>query len=287
MNTADATTGAAWRHEFLDSLVAELKASRVELPSWSKVTERARAALARTEVDNDELARLMGAEAGLAVRVLTVANSALFTRGGRPLSDLKVAILRIGHDNLRSAVYAHALAQLRQAPRLQHLRGVLQQFWHESTAVAALTRLLGMRTGVADADEALLAGLLHNIGKIYILARLDDATAAALDATSRAALVLGWHASIGALVAANWQLGDTLCEAIREQDTLGAADSGQSDLGAVLAAAVVGANAAGSLEEAAAVLSTYTRFGLDAAAWLALLDQALAESAALRATFGD
>jgi HD-like signal output (HDOD) protein len=287
MNHAAAAAEESSRSEFLTSLVAELKASRVELPSWSKVTERARTALARAEIDNDELARLMGAEAGLAVRVLTVANSALFTRGGRPLSDLKVAILRIGHDNLRSTVYAYALAQLRQAPRLQHLRAALQQLWQESTTVAALTRLLAIRTGAADADEALLAGLLHNIGKIYILARLDDAAAVALDEHGRTALLLGWHARVGALVAANWQLADGLCAAIRDQEVLGAADSGQNSLGAVLAAAVVGANAAGSPAESAALLAGYTRFGLDAAGWLALLEQAGAESAGLRASFGD
>lgn len=279
--------GEAWMHDFLDSLVVELKAGRVELPSWSKVTERARSALARADIDNDELARLIGAEANLAVRILTVANSALLTRGGRPLSDLRLAIMRIGHDNLRSTIYSHALAQLRQAPRLQHLRAQLQQLWQESTTVAALTRLIALRTKCCDPDTALLAGLLHNIGKLYILARLDDETSVTLDADSRAELLLGWHARIGAMVASNWQLGDPLSQAIGEQDIFEATDSGQSRLGGTLAAAVIGANAVGPVAETAAHLATFVHMGMDPKQWQALLENANRESAALRLTFGD
>lgn len=287
MNKPAAAAGEAWRHDFLASLIAELKDGQVELPSWSKVTERARTALARASIDNDELARLVSAEAGLAVRVLTVANSAFLIRGGRPLADLKLAIMRIGHDNLRSAIYSYALAQLRQAPRLKHLRTQLQQLWHESTAVAALTRLIALRTASCDADSALLAGLLHNIGKLYILARLDDETATTVDQDAAAALLLAWHARIGGLVAANWQLGGQLCQAIGEQDILDDAQSHQSSLGAALAAAVIGANAVGSVAEAATHLAAFARFEIDAGGWLALLEQAHRESAALRVTFGD
>ena len=279
--------GEAWMHDFLDSLVVELKAGRVELPSWSRITERARTALARQDIDNDELARLVGAEASLAVRILSVANSALLMRGGRPLSDLRLAIMRIGHDNLRSTIYSHALAQLRQAPRLQHLRAALQQLWQESTTVAALTRLIALRTKGCDPDTALLAGLLHNIGKLYILARLDDETSVTLDADSRAELLLGWHARIGAMVASNWQLGDPLSQAIGAQDIFEATDSGQSRLGGTLAAAVIGANAVGPVAETAAHLATFVHMGMDPTQWQALLQNAKRESAALRLTFGD
>ena len=140
--------------EFMATLERELGTGIVSLPSWSKVTERARTALAAPDFAVDDLARLLGAEAGLAVRVLTLANSAMFMRGGRPLSDLKLAILRVGHDMLRSAVYAHALLQLRQAPKLQRLRSILQQQWRESTQVAALARLVAARTACADPDAA-------------------------------------------------------------------------------------------------------------------------------------
>ncbi len=275
--------------EFMSTLERELAAGIVSLPSWSNVTERARTALAAPDFDINELARLLGAEAGLAVRVLTLANSAMFMRGGRPLSDLKLAILRVGHDMLRSAVYAHALVQLRQAPKLQRLRAILQQLWRESTQVAALARLVASRTASADPDAALLAGLLHNIGKLYLHVRLDSREDLTVNAPLSVTLLTGWHARIGAAVARNWQMPESICQALADQDvmeTMGA----QGDLSAVLSVAVIGAYASADpaqLEDTAAHLAEFTRFGLNAASWLELLGRAQAESIALRVTFGD
>jgi HD-like signal output (HDOD) protein len=285
MNGATANAGEAWMQDLCSSLVAELESGHIELPRWSIATERARAALARG--DADELARLAGAEAGLAVRVLAVANSALLRRGGRRLSDLRLAITRMGQDNLQSAVYAHALAQLRQSPRLPQLRAPLQQLWHECTAVAALTRLLALRTRSCDGDAALLAGLLHNIGKVYILVRLDDETSASIDEAARTTLLQGSHARIGALLADRWQLGTAICQAIGEQEFLDASAGAHSELGAALAAAVIGANAPGPPAPTAAHLATFARFSIDAAGWSALIEKARSQSVALRATFGE
>jgi HD-like signal output (HDOD) protein len=275
--------------DFMVTLERELAAGVVNLPSWSKVTERARTALAAADFDVDELARLLGAEAGLAVRVLTLANSAMFMRGGRPLSDLKLAILRVGHDMLRSAVYAHALLQLRQAPKLQRLRPILQQLWRESTQVAALARLVASRTASADPDAALLAGLLHNIGKLYLHVRLDGREDLTPNAPLAVTLLTGWHARIGAAVARNWQMPEALCQALADQDVMEAMGA-QGDLSAILSVAVIGAYASSDpaqLADTAAHLGEFTRFGLDAAAWLELLGRAQAESVALRVTFGD
>jgi len=275
--------------EFMRTLENEVAAGAVILPSWSKVTERARIALAAPEFDINELAGLLGAEAGLAVRVLTLANSAMFMRGGRPLSDLKLAILRVGRDNLRSAVYAHALLQLRQAPKLQRLKSTLQQLWRESTQVAALARLLVTRTGKGDPDVALLAGLLHNVGKLYLYVRLDRHADDTGKAPASIALLTAWHARIGSAIARSWQMPESLCQAIADQDLLDSSGS-QDDLAAALSVAVIGANACldpTQLEESAAHLAQFTRFELNAAAWLELLGRAQAESTALRVTFGD
>jgi len=274
---------------FLGGLQRELAAGQVMLPSWSKVTERARAALSGPEVDYEALAQLLGAEAGLAVRVLTIANSSLFGRGGRPLSDLKLATLRIGADNLRSAVYAYALAQLREAPKLQRLRPTLQQLWRESVEVGALARLLGARTANLNPDTALLAGLLHNIGKVYILVRYDSGGAEWQTERAFVPLLSSWQARIGSAVAHNWRLHESICQALGAQELL-EADASAAPLSATLAAAVIGASAAGDStrsEQTAAHLATFARFGQSSAAWRELLERAHADSTALRVSFGD
>jgi HD-like signal output (HDOD) protein len=272
---------------FARSLTDELAQGTVDLPSWSQVTERARAALASADTSADQIARLLAADANLAVRVLTIANSAMFSRNSKPLTDLRLAVMRIGRDKVRSAVYACALAQLRNAPRLMHLRADLAQLWRESTTVAALARLIATRTECVDPDEAMLAGLLHNIGKLYILARIDRNSVMWRNQRVRDTLLMGWHARIGKAVASNWKLSETIAVAIGDQDVLNARADGALTLGEVLAAAIIANAAPDPLEETAQHLAAFAHFGLDAPAWLQLLQKTREATTAMRNLFGD
>jgi HD-like signal output (HDOD) protein len=273
--------------QFAQELAVAIGRGEVELPAWSRMTERARAALADENLDDERLARLLTAEAGLAVRVLTIANSAMFSSGGSRTTDLKLAVMRLGRDCVRSAVYAHALDQLRHAPQLLHLREELRQLWRESTAVATLSRLVATATAVVDPDEALLAGLLHNIGKLGLLARLEQAPATLRAVPDRDALLIAWHARIGLALTLSWQLPETVCTAIAEQDTLAATRGGHPNLNDVLAVAVIGTGVEHDVDQVAAHLAEFSRFSLDADRWLALLQRARLESAALRSAFGE
>jgi len=272
---------------FAQSLIDELSHGVVDLPAWSQVTERVRAALANDDTSADQIARLLAADAGLAMRVLTIANSAMFSRSGKPLTDLRLAVMRIGRGKVRSAVYASALAQLRNAPRLMHLRADLAQLWRESTTVAALARLIAVRTAVVDPDEAMLAGLLHSVGKLYILVRLDHSSPMWRNQRMRDTLLMGWHARIGKALSTNWKLSDTIGMAIGDQDVLTPGADGALTVSDVLAAAIIANAAPDPLEETAQHLAAFSRFGLDAAGWLQLMQQTREATAAIRMMFGD
>jgi HD-like signal output (HDOD) protein len=282
----DGADGSETARQFAQQLATAIGRGDVELPAWSQMTERARAALNDENLDDDRLARLLAAEAGLAVRVLTIANAAMFASAGTPTADLKLAVMRLGRDCVRSAVYAYALAQLRHAPKLLQVRAELRQLWRESTAVATLARLVATATGAVDADEALLAGLLHNIGKLALLTQLDQAPDLRAP-SARAALLSAWHARIGLALALSWRLPEAVCNAIAAQGTLEAARGGHANLNDVLAAAVIGAADGQDIAPVAEHLAAFSRFGMDAARWGQLLERARLESAALRNAFGE
>jgi HD-like signal output (HDOD) protein len=279
--------GGELARRYAQELAAAIGRGAVELPAWSQMTERARAALNDENLNDDRLARLLAAEAGLAVRVLTIANAAMFAAGGARTADLKLAVMRLGRDCVRSAVYAYALAQLRHAPRLLEVRAELRLLWSESTAVATLARLVATAAGCVDPDEALLAGLLHNIGKLALLAQIDQAPPALRESPARDALLIAWHARIGLALALNWRLPEAVCNAIAEQDTLEATRGGRVNLNDVLAVAVIGSGAGQDDRQVAEHLAAFSRFGLDAERWRALLERARLESAALRGAFGE
>ncbi|MBK7902318.1 MAG: HDOD domain-containing protein [Proteobacteria bacterium] len=70
--------------------------------------------------------------------------------------------------------------------------------------MATIARAIAVRTGAAAPDVALLAGLLHNIGSVYLLARADKHVALFRTAATRDVLMHDRQAPIGKAIAQNW-----------------------------------------------------------------------------------
>jgi HD-like signal output (HDOD) protein len=276
--------------EFVQSLAKELSQGRVDLPAYPEVAVRVRQVLGDEDVTNERIARVLASDAGLAVRILALANSAALSRGGKSFTDLGLAVTRIGHDNVRSAALAYALAQIRAAESMSHIRADLALLWQRSTLVAALARVIASRTRAAGLDEALLAGLLHNVGCVYILARADRHCGFLTSVGARDVLMRDWHASIGKAIAQNWGLPEHVAEAIGEQDTLDRAEAARRDLTDVLFVAARAADYHGrpeALELALAGQPPFQRLALDVAALRAVMDESADEIAGLRVALGN
>jgi HD-like signal output (HDOD) protein len=210
---ADSANSKETPFEFLSSLAKELSGGRVELPSFPDAAARTQHVLSDENVTSERIARVVGSDAGLAGRILTMANSTLLHRGGAPVTDLKVAVARIGHDNIRAAALAYANAQLRRAPELAHIRSQLETCWQDGVRVAALTHAMAKETRGIRSDEALLAGLLHNIGKIYIIARSPKQGAMQVDDP----MLRDWYPGIGTALIENWKLPEEIAKAVGGQ----------------------------------------------------------------------
>src|SRR5687768_15133146 len=225
MSTANTATAAApvdhnaAAFAFVSELAQEVSQGKIELPSFPDVAVRVRKVLADENVSIDQIARVVGSEAGLAARVFTLANSAALNRSGRTVADLKMAVNRIGHNNVRTAAVSFAIAQLRRASELKHISKELEALWQEATTVAALAYAVASRTSV-NADESMLAGLLHNVGKIYILARAHRHDSLFKDPVALAQVLRDWHANVGKAIVENWGFPEHIATAIGDHENI-------------------------------------------------------------------
>jgi HD-like signal output (HDOD) protein len=273
--------------KFISDLAKELSAGRVELPSFPDAAARVQQALSDPAVTSERIARVIGADAGLAARVLTMSNSALLHRGSEPVTDLKIATARIGHDNIRTAALAYANAQLRRAPELAHIRLQLEACWRDGIRVASLAHSLAKEARCVRADEAMLAGLLHNIGKVYIIARAPNVpgSAPALDSD----VVQNWYPNIGKALAQNWKLPEEIASSIEGQLEVERSHEGPPDLGDLLIVALeVAAKIAARAPDDAALaqLPAAVALGLSAPAFKRIAMDAHAELQKLQAALG-
>ena len=273
---------------FVSELAQEVSSGKVELPSFPDVAVRVRKVLADEQVSNEQIARIVGSDAGLAARMLTLANSAALNRTGRSVADLKTAINRIGHNNVRTAAVSFAIAQLRRASELRNIAPQLERVWQDATMVAALSYSIAARCQL-NSDESMLAGLLHNVGKLYILARANRHGSLFSDPAALGQVMRDWHANIGKAIVENWGFPEHIAEAIGEHETIDRI-AGQADVTDVLTVAVMAAGFMGhevDFELNMQGVKAFRRLSLDNAKCAHIMQSCSDEIAALRTALGD
>lgn len=285
----DATmpAGASVAFQFVTQLAEEVSRGRVELPSFPDVAVRVRKVLADEHVGTDQIARVVGSDAGLAARVFALANSAALSRG-KAVSELKTAVNRIGHNNVRTAAVSFAITQLRRASELRHIAKELEELWNEATMVAALCFAVAGRTKV-NADESMLAGLIHNVGKIYILARANRHESMFRDPAALAQVMRDWHCNVGKAIVENWGFPEHIAEAIGEHENIDR-QVGDPDVTDVLTVAVMMSGFVGheaDLELNMQGVKAFWRLGLDNEKCVTVLRECKDEIQALRSALGD
>jgi HD-like signal output (HDOD) protein len=136
----------------------------------------------------------------------------------------------------------YAMQQVKDEAALRAIAKPLADLWNRSIAVASISRLLAQRCKVLP-DEAFLTGLLHGIGKLYIMVRAASRAHGAGNQRPLLELIVGWHASIGKAVLENWRFAEPMCEAIGDQGEAELRCKREATLTDVLIASIVLADA--------------------------------------------
>jgi HD-like signal output (HDOD) protein len=223
--------------EFVTALAVELSAAKIDLPSFPDVAIRVRRALGEEKTTIEQIVRIVGSEPALAARLLKMSNSAALNRSGRQVTELRTAIARMGYNMVRSAAISFAMAQIRSSDGLKGLEKPLEELWHSSTYVAAFCYVLAKNHTARNADEAFLTGLLHGVGRLYILTRMPRFPALLGDAAALDEIMRNWHASIAKAILENWELDAELIHAIAEQDEISREHEGPADITDILVCA--------------------------------------------------
>ncbi len=234
-------THYATAFDFIRTLAAELSGGKVDLPSFPEVAVRVRRILSDPKSTVEQVVRVVGSEPALAARLMRIANSASLNRSGKLITELRTAISRIGYNMVRSASISFAMAQIRNSNKLAGLEHHLQDVWLRSTRVAAFAYVLAKsctRSRI-NPDEAMLTGMMHGIGKLYVLTRAAAHPELFADASMLEQILEQWHPSIGKAILENWEFSEAMAQAVGEQQEHDRTEPEVADLSDVLAIAVL------------------------------------------------
>jgi HD-like signal output (HDOD) protein len=271
---------------FERNLAIELEGESLELPSFPEVALRVRKALGHAEIPLDEVVRLVGAEPSLSVRLLQLANSVALNPGGQRITSLRLAIARIGFNLARSATIAFAMSQMRRAEAWRGLEWRFRQLWEESATLAALAHAFGRLGPALFADQALLAGMLTSVGRLFVLTRLSRFPLLLETRERYFELERRWDRPVARAILAHWDLSPGIISAACDFESAAQPREGGPDLRDVLFVAhCMSSLPAGVPAPAPPVLDSgpFTRLGLDEASCRAVVDSSAEEIASLRA----
>jgi len=203
---------------FLQDIAADLSKREVTFPTFANATLKVRKALEDPAIASERIAHVIASEPLLAAKLVQIANSAAVNPGGKPVSDVRSAITRVGFDTVRSVAVAVAVDQLRAADEMRKYASRAEIAWSHSLQVAALAFVIAQKMTRLNPEEALFAGLVHDIGYFYLLSQAARYPELEADPAALDAVLADWHAAIGQTLLHSFGLSEATLAAVAEHE---------------------------------------------------------------------
>lgn len=201
---------------------AVLTLDRDTLPSFPQVAAKLLEVSKDDTASLEEVAKIVETDPGISIRVLELVNSAFYGLSSK-VTSLSDAVVILGLDEIKKL--ALGIAIFEKIFKTGHTKEFNRlMFWRHSLAVAVLSMKIAQRIEYPNPEEAYTAGLLHDVGKIFLdlqghrnygefIKNLSESTDLVIE-KERSEIGLG-HDDIGAFFCTRWQLPENLVLAVK------------------------------------------------------------------------
>ena len=200
--------------------IAKDLSGEMNFPTYLDASMTVRNVLRDPLVSVDKVAQVISVEPLIAAKLLRLANSIAYNPSGKSIADVRTAIHRVGFETVRTTSMSVAMEQMLRSKNLAAFEDIGRLTWEHSLQVAAIARVLARRLGRVNPEDAMLAGMVHDIGVFYLLYRAAEYPEYKENREDLLSLVIGWHESIGESLLAALGIPEHITQAIREHDEL-------------------------------------------------------------------
>ncbi len=192
----------------LNEIDQRIDSGRFELPQLPSTSMAIMSLVNDPRVEIAALTRMISSDPALSGQLVRTANSALYA-SQEPIRTIQDGVMRIGMRALRTLVLSASMKGI-----LLTGKGVAsygKSVWRQSLSVARIAWAIGPMVGF-DKDSAFLLALLHDVGKLPLLAMLDEESRKGRQ-VSRALIgkvFQRFHEKVGRALAERWKLGAEL-----------------------------------------------------------------------------
>jgi len=219
MDSGDGVADESEEHHLLMEFYAELRSNQLKLPSVPDVAWKVRRVVDREDSTAIDVAQAVSADPAMAAKLVRSCNSPLY-RGFSDVRNVREAVVRLGMRTTRQLVTVFAMREVFKTRRAS-LQKEMEQLWRHSREVAALCWVLADHATRIDPEEALLAGLLHDIGIVPVLVQAEHHVNLFADEKNLQHAMSELRADVGCAVLENWQFPKAFIESARHAEDWG------------------------------------------------------------------
>jgi len=194
--------------DFLVHVQEELDSNRLVLPTLPDVALKVRDAVSKGEATSQDLADMIITDAALSARLMQVANSPLY-RGTVEVNSIQMAVTRLGSSTIRTLITSLVMQQM-FTPTTELLEQHFRETWEQGVNVSSICRALSSFVPHFNPDEAMLAGLIHQIGKLPILMLVENIPEFRDSPSRLNKLLEKAHPPIGKIIMDTWDFPEEL-----------------------------------------------------------------------------
>lgn len=209
----------AQRFQMLADIARELS-GEVVFPTYFDAVLRLRKVLNDPNQSIANIAHAILAEPLISAKLLHLANSAAYNPEGKDIVDLKSAIIRLGMNVVHTAALSIVMTQLMRAKGMAEFADTTHALWEHSIQTSAAAHVLASENSRINKDEAMLAGLIHDLGAFYMLYRASQYDELRHRPDTIKYLIVQWHESIGVSLLNVLGLPEEIVEATIDHDHL-------------------------------------------------------------------
>lgn len=203
---------------FANTLVADIESNRIRLPTLPAISLEALLVVNDAASSMADVARIISKDTSMAARLVRYANSPLY-RGVSTVSSVKMAITRIGFDAVKNAILSLAMRDV-FTTAFRPLQSRMEALWKHSVDVATKATLLASHFPHLNTDEAMLAGLIHDVGVIPVLIKASEYPVLLENEENLDKVVEKLHMPIGKFMLSRWNFDPGLVEVAASHDKL-------------------------------------------------------------------
>ncbi len=203
---------------FINDLLKELEDETLILPTLPEVALQVRDALADEEKSLADVSKVITTDAALSARLIQVSNSPLL-RTTRTIDSVEAAVTRMGSNMVRNLVTSIVMEQMFQATS-DATDKRLRKLWEHSTQVAAIASALTSQFTKLKSDISLLGGLVHDIGALPILSRVEDVPEILNNEALLDKIIRETHCKVGKKILDKWNFPPELVAVAAEHEDL-------------------------------------------------------------------